>query len=116
MMLRKLAWCALLAAGIGFLCGCSKLQYKNWQTLTLQSSKMEVATVLGEPNKWKKEEAWMYHDGDRQVTVNCEFVGGDNLTYSRWVDPQHGVHEIGRAAIEGTDLIDRDTRKTDINQ
>ena len=116
MLLRNAGMCALVVAGVALVAGCSeKLTYERWQTLTLQSPKAEVEAVLGDPNQYKKDAAWMYHNPDQQITVNVEFVGGNRVTYSRWVDPQHGVHEMGKAAIEGTNLIERDTRKTDIN-
>ncbi len=116
-MLKNIGLCALMVAGAAALAGCSeKLTYKRWQTLTLQSHKAEVETVLGSPNQWQKNETWMYHNPDKQITVNVEFVDGDNVTYSRWVDSEHGLHEIGTAAIENTELIDRKTSKTDIDR
>jgi hypothetical protein len=115
-MLRNLLAGFTLLAGLALLGGCSqKLTYERWQTLTLQSDKSEVKAVLGTPNKWEKQDAWMYHDSDRQVTVNVEFVGGDTVTYTRWIDPDHGVHEIGTSEIEGGNLMRRETSKTDIN-
>lgn len=117
MMLKNMGLCALAMAGAALLAGCSeKLTYERWQTLTLQSPKAEVETVLGSPNQWRKDESWMYHNPDKQITVNVEFVGGDNVTYSQWVDPGHGMHEIGTAAIENTELIERKTGKTDIDR
>ena len=107
----------LVLAGVVLLTGCAtKLTYERWRTLTLQSPKTEVETVLGDPDALRKDDHWMYHNSDKQITVNVEFVGGDTITYSRWVDPDHGVHEIGTGAIEGTDLIDRGVQKTDIDQ
>ena len=115
-MLRKVAMCVLLVVGVVVVTGCAqKLTFDCWSTLTLQSSKMEVETVLGAPNEYKKADRWMYHKPDEQITVNVEFVGDDKVTYSRWVDSEHGVHEIGKAAIEGTELIERDTGSTRIN-
>ena len=109
--------CAVLVAGIVFVTGCSeKLTYDRWKTLTLQSSKMEVEQVLGDPNEYRKDDRWMYHNPEKQISVNVEFVGGRKITHTRWVDPKHGVHEMGRPAIEGTNLIERDTSKTDIGQ
>jgi len=114
--MHRILTSVLLIAGVVLAAGCSnKLTFARWQTLTLESPKAEVEAVLGTPNQWKKDESWMYHDPDKQITVNVEFVGGDKLTYSRWVDPVHGVHEIGKPAIEGSELIERETRKTVIN-
>ena len=116
MSLKNAAMLATLMAGATLATGCSeKLTFQRWQTLTLQSPKGEVEAVLGSPNQHRKHDHWMYHNSDKQITVNVEFVGDEKVTYSRWVDSKHGVHEIGTAAIEGTDLIERDTRKTDIN-
>ena len=117
MMLRNAGLCALMLAGVALVAGCSeKLTFKRWQTLTTQSPKGEVETVLGTPNQLEKADHWMYHNPDKQITVNVEFVGGDKVTYSRWIDADHGVHEMGKSAIEGTDLIQRETSKTDINR
>ncbi len=116
MKLGNAGICLLMVAGVVLAAGCSeKLTYKRWQTLTLQSPKTEVEAVLGDPNDLEKDDHWRYHNPDKQITVNVEFVGGEKVTYSRWFDPEHGLHEIGKAAIEGTDLIERDTRKTHIN-
>lgn len=109
--------CAVLVAGIAFVVGCSeKLTYDRWRTLTLQSSKMEVEQVLGDPNEYRRDDRWMYHNSEKQITVNVEFEGGQKITHTRWVDPKHGVHEMGRAAIEGTNLIERETNKTVIGR
>ncbi|MHC4675067.1 MAG: hypothetical protein ACYTBZ_21490 [Planctomycetota bacterium] len=116
MMIKKTVMCALMLAVIALVAGCAeKLKYERWQILTLQSPKAEVETVLGTPNQWKKDDAWMYHNPDKQITVNVEFVGVDKVTYSRWVDPKHGVHTIGKPQIEGGELIESATGKTDIN-
>jgi len=112
---KKAVVMVLALVGFIWMSGCTKLTYDRWKTLTPQSSKGEVEAVLGDEHvAFKKAEAWMYHDPDRQVSVNLEFVGGDKVTYSRWVDPQYGMHEFGTAAIEGTNLKERDTRKTTI--
>ncbi len=117
MKIKYGATVVLVLASIVLLTGCAtKLTYGRWRTLTLQSPKAEVETVLGEPDTLRTDDHWMYHNPDKQITVNVEFVGSDNITYSRWVDPDHGVHEIGTGAIEDTDLIERGVRKTDINQ
>lgn len=117
MLLKRVVCCATLLIAAPLLVGCAeKLTFQRWQTLTLQSPKAEVETVLGKPNQLCKDEHWMYHNPDKQITVNVEFVGGDTLTYSRWIDPDHGIHEIGKSAIEGTNLIQRETSKTDINR
>lgn len=115
MTLRKTVVCVLVPAAVGLLAGCAKLTFERWETLTLQSSKMEVETVLGTPNQYRKDNAWMYHDPDKQITCKVEFAGGDQMTYSQWVDPEHGRHEKGKPEIETGNLINRETRKTDIN-
>jgi hypothetical protein len=115
-MTRKLLPVALLLIiGVVTVSGCAKLTYKRWNTLTLQSDKPEVEAVLGPPNQYRKDDRWMYHNDERQVTVTVEYADGDRVTYSRWFDPEHGLHEIGKPAIEGTDLIERETKRTDIN-
>lgn len=116
MMLKRTSWIVLAALSGSLAMGCSKLTYENWKTLTLQSPKAEVEAVLGEPNQYRMEDRWMYHDPDRQVTVNFEFREGDKVTYSRWVDPDHGVHEIGTAEIVDSNLIERETGKTDFDR
>ena len=115
-MLRKVGRWALVLAGVAIVTGCSeKLAYERWQTLTLESPKGEVKAVLGDPNQLEEDEHWIYHNPDKQITVNVEFVGVDKVTYSRWVDPKHGMHAIGKSQIEGGDLIESTTGKTDIN-
>jgi hypothetical protein len=118
MTAKKIALFVLVVAAAALVFGCSKLTYERWETLNLQSSKLEVEAVLGSPDKygWQKNEQWMYHDPDRQVTCTMEFVGSDKLTYTQWVDPEHGRREKGTAAIEGTPLIQRETGKTNINK
>lgn len=110
--------CGLMGVAIGISSGCAKLTYERWSTLNLQSSKMEVETVLGTPDKfgYQKADRWMYHNPDEQITCTVEFVGGDNITYSQWVDPKYGRHEIGKAEIEGSPLIERRTGKTNIDK
>jgi hypothetical protein len=106
---------ALAAAAFAVSTGCSKLTYERWSTLNTQSSKVEVKAVLGDKDiAYEKPDTMMYHNPDRQVSVNFEFAN-DKITWSRWVDPEHGMHEIGKAAIENTNLKERDTRKSDIN-
>ncbi len=108
-------WIMLVVVVAGSMVGCTKLTFDNWQTLTLQSPKVEVETVLGTPNQYKQADRWQYHDPDRQVTVNVEFIDGNKVTYSRWVDSEYGVHELGTPAIKNTNLIERETSKTDID-
>jgi len=108
---------ALVLAAVAIVTGCSEqLTYERWQTLTPESSKAEVRAVLGQPNEWEKDDTWMYYNPDKDIAVTVEFTGGDTLTYSRWVDHERGSHEIGTAAIESTDLMQRDTSKTDIDK
>lgn len=117
MTLKNAAMFGLMAVALGISSGCAKLTYERWQTLNTASSKMEVETVLGDPNQYKKADRWMYHNPDEQITCTVEFAGGgDNLTYSQWVDPKHGRREIGKAEIEGSNLIQRETGKTDIDK
>jgi hypothetical protein len=117
MTLKTFVMGGLIIAAAAFTSGCAKLTFERWQTLNTQSSKMEVETVLGEPNGYKKADRWMYHNPDEQITCTVEFAGGgDNLTYSQWVDPKHGRHETGKAEIEGSNLIQRETGKTDIDK
>jgi hypothetical protein len=118
MTAKKITLFVLAVTAAAFVLGCSKLTYERWETLDLHSSKTEVEAVLGNPGKygWQKNDQWMYHDPDRQVTCTVEFVGGDKLTYTQWVDPDQGRHEKGTAAIEGTPLIQRETGKTNINK
>ncbi len=106
-----LFWAAALAA----ISGCSKLTFERWQTLTLQSSKSEVEAVLGTPNDVRTDTRWRWHDPDEQITCTAEFIGGDLLTYSQWVDPRHGRHTIGTPEIENGNLIRRETGTTKIN-
>jgi len=101
-------------AFVSLFAGCSKLTYKRWQTLTLLSTKDEVQTVLGDDHVLsRKPDRWMYHDADRQISVNLEFAEQDRLSYSRWLDPDHGVQEIGRASIEDSDVIEREMGRRD---
>ncbi len=116
MTFRKIAVCVLVFVALGIVSGCAKLTFERWQTLNTQSTKPEVEATLGTPNQYQKADRWMYHDPDRQVTCSVEFVGGDKLTYSQWVDPEHGKHEIGTAEIDKGNLIQRETGKTDINR
>jgi hypothetical protein len=112
----RLGLLAVAAAGFAWNAGCTKLTYEHWKTLTLQSTKPEVEAVLGNDHvAWRKADSWMYHDPDRQVSVSLEFANGDKVSYSRWSDPQHGMEELGKAAIEGPVLKERETRKSDIN-
>lgn len=114
MMRWRLAGFGLLVGVAALATGCEeKLTFDRWSTLTLQSSKAEVETVLGKPNAWAKETEWKYYEPDKQINVKVEFAGGDVLTYSSWADPEHGMHEIGRAEIEGPDLIHKETGKRD---
>lgn len=107
---------AVAATAWAWNAGCTKLTYERWKTLNLESSKAEVEAVLGNDHvAWRKADSWMYHDPDRQVSVSFEFSGADKVSYSRWVDPQHGMEEIGKAAIEGPVLQERDTRRSDVS-
>jgi hypothetical protein len=107
----------LTVVALILLTGCTqKLTYERWQTLTHQSTKGEVETVLGTPNQLRQTDRWMYHDDDRQVTVNLEFTGRNQISYSRWIDPKKGVHEFGKARIEDSDMLERSTSKTDIDR
>ncbi len=119
MILRNVAIFGLMTLAVGIGSGCAKLTYERWQTLTTESSRMEVETVLGTPDRfgYQKPDRWMYHNPDEQITCTVEFAGGgDKLTYSQWVDPKHGRHEIGKPEIEGSSLIERQTKTTNIKK
>ncbi len=116
-MIRKaFAMSGVLVVMVAFVAGCSeKLTYERWQTLTTQSPKTEVETVLGEPYQ-QSDNRWVYHNSDKQITCDVDFGPGDKVMYSRWVDPKHGTHEIGTNEIEKGNLIQREIHRTDIKK
>ena len=89
MRIARWTACAMLLAGaLMVLGGCAdKLTRNHYEMIVVNTSTTDdVARTIGEPNRPKLRDVWIYERVDKHLVVKIEFSDEDVVVHKEWID------------------------------